>query len=106
MYAEKIEEENRTGIRVVLVRGNQEKIDFNVLEEAYLSYWVEITEGEEEPCTEAMSYCDDEMCRVELSVDGEKIGEAEVNLKPGTYLPKQENLEKVFKNGGFYYKEI
>lgn len=100
---EKIDEEGKKGIRLILFEGQNRELDFHKLKEAYAAFWLTVTkEGETSDLrgriqrTEGKTFC----C---LGTQDEELERVELQTKPGLYLQPTAGEKKQFKCGGFYY---
>ena len=106
---ELIDEPGQKGLRLVLCRGSRRKLDFNMLDEAYIIYTLEISEKGKQKWS-----WEDNPVRIHrkdgyihMSMDREdgETDEAVLPVKPGNYEKPYPGLRKLFKNGGFFYYE-
>lgn len=105
VWTEVIDTPEQKGVRLNLYQGARTKIDFHEIEKAYLLYGMEIRKkGEEKKSVCRISEENDIMITMETT-EGD-CGQVKVNPVPATFLSENKNLEKRFKNGGFYYETL
>ena len=102
--AERIESEDRRGIRLNLYEGERTKIDLGAVGEAYVLYGLEIREaGEKKKSVYRISV---EGTGVTLETSDGFTGGIQADPMPGRFIPGEENRMKKFRNGGFYYETL
>ena len=102
---EVVDTDQAKGLRLILWEGEDRVLDFNKLDRAFVSFWMEIAEAGQAPATAGSIEEEDGKLFCRLTENSRSLGCLGVEQAVGRYICTPPGEEKEFLYGGFRYRK-